>query len=103
MSILLSLSNERLVMRFAVKYAVAIMRALRTFLVAALMATTARTSTRAFERGSHRRRRRGRRGRGELQFLRQCHHQEADGRDRASRAGQRGFSPWLMTSECTVR
>ena len=45
MSILLSLSNECLVMLFAVKYGVTIMRALRTFLVAALMATTAWTST----------------------------------------------------------
>jgi hypothetical protein len=50
MSILLSLSNECLVMLFAVKYGVAIMRAPRTFLVAALMATTAWTSTHAFER-----------------------------------------------------
>ena len=50
MSILLSLSNECLVMLFAVKYGVTIMRALRTFLVAALMATTAWTSTHAFER-----------------------------------------------------
>jgi hypothetical protein len=50
MSILLSLSNECLVMLFPVKYGVAIMRALRTFLVAALMATTAWTSTHAFER-----------------------------------------------------
>jgi len=37
-------------MLFAVKYGVTIMRALRTFLVAALMATTAWTSTHAFER-----------------------------------------------------
>ena len=50
MSILLSLSNECLVMLFAVKYGVTIMRALRTFLVAALMATTAWTSSHAFER-----------------------------------------------------
>jgi hypothetical protein len=50
MSTLLSLSNECLVMLFAVKYGVTIMRALRTFLVAALMATTAWTSTHAFER-----------------------------------------------------
>jgi len=50
MSTLLSLSNECLVMLFAVKYGVTIMRALRTFLVAALMATIAWTSTHAFER-----------------------------------------------------
>jgi hypothetical protein len=50
MSTLLSLSNECLVMLFAVKYGVTIMRAMRTFLVAGLMATTAWTSTHAFER-----------------------------------------------------
>src|SRR5262249_25543053 len=97
--------NECSSMLFAVKYGVTIMRALRTFLAAALMATTAWTSThpRLRARRSHWRCPRVHRGRGGLQFLRQRNHQEADRGDRASRAGQRGFSRWLMTPECTVR
>jgi hypothetical protein len=92
MSILLSLSNECLAMLFAVKYGVAIMRALRTFLIAALTATAAWTSTHAFERvdliG----------GAGAVVAVAAnatpsaTQSQDADRGDRASRAGPRGFS-----------